>query len=169
MIGAECWMILEITISSILSFAAITLLLLVYSVFDLRTRHVPNRIMIIGGVASFGIIILTGHLIEHPLLHLTASVFMITVAYMLFRVGAFGGADVKTVITIAILSPGVEFGDWYEPILEGIVASGLLLAMVLLVAYIFSQYIQKREGNNVTPLLPIILVAYLILQLLALV
>jgi len=94
---------------------------------------------------------------------------MVVVAYMLFRVGAFGGADVKTVVTIAILSPGVEFGDWSQPILEGIIASGLLLVAVLLVASVFSQYRRKQEKTSVTPLLPIMIGAYLAIQLLALV
>jgi Flp pilus assembly protein protease CpaA len=161
-------MALEITIASILSFVAMTVLLLVYSLFDLRTRQVPNRIMIIGGMVGFIIVIFTGHLFEQALLHLSASVFMIVVSFLLFRVGAFGGADAKAVVTIAILSPGVEFGNWSEPILEGIISSGLLLVMVLFVAYVFSQYKQKRARINVTPLLPIILVAYLILQLFSL-
>jgi len=120
-------------------------------------------------MVGLGIVILTGHLVEHALLHLTAGIFMAAVAYMLFRVGAFGGADVKAVVTIAILSPGIEFGDWSQPILEGIIASGLLLMAVLLVAFAFSTYIQRQENPSVTPLLPIILVAYLALQLLALV
>ncbi|MDH4215076.1 MAG: prepilin peptidase [Candidatus Thorarchaeota archaeon] len=162
-------MALEITISSILSFIAITLLLLIYTGFDLRTRHVPNRIMIIGGSVGMAIVILTGHLFEHVLLHVSSGIFMIIVAYMLFRVGAFGGADVKAVTTIAILSPGIEFGGWSDPILEGIVASGLLLAIVLVCAYIYSKYKRKRLGVDVIPLLPIMLVAYLVLQLLALV
>jgi Flp pilus assembly protein protease CpaA len=160
-------MALEITISSDLSFVAMVALLLIYTMLDLRTRRIPNRVMIIGGVMSFATIILTGHLFEHALLHLSASVFMVIVAYMLFRVSAFGGADVKAVVTIAIMSPGIEFSRWAEPILEGIVASGILLVIILLLAYIYSQYNQKRGGTNVTPLLPIILAAYLILQLLA--
>jgi Flp pilus assembly protein protease CpaA len=158
-------MALEITTASILSFVAITVLLLVYSLFDIRTRQVPNRIMIIGGIVGFIIVIFTGHLFEHALLHLSAIVFMIFVAFLLFRVGAFGGADAKAVVTIAILSPGVEFGGWSEPILEGIISSGLLLVTVLFVAYVFSQYRQKRERIDVIPLLPIVLVAYLFLQL----
>ena len=88
---------------------------------------------------------------------------------MLFRVGAFGGADVKAVVTIAILSPGVEFGDWFQPILEGIIASGLLLLGVLLVASAFSLYRQQQEKTSVTPLLPIMLAVYLATQLLALI
>jgi Flp pilus assembly protein protease CpaA len=160
-------MALEITDSSILSFVAVVVLLLIYAVLDLRARHISNRILIVGGVMSLFIIILTGHLFEHTLLHLTASIFMAVVAYVLFRVGAFGGADVKAVVTITIMSPGVEFGTWAEPALEGIIASGLLLMIILLIAYIYSQYQQKRGVTNLTPLLPIMLVAYLSLQLLA--
>jgi len=124
--------------------------------------------MITGGLVGLIIVVFTGHLIDHALLHLTAGIFLTAVAYMLFRVGAFGGADVKTVVTIAILSPGVEFGDWSQPILEGIIASGLLLLAVLLVASAFSLYRQQQEKTSVTPLLPIMLGAYLAIQILAL-
>ena len=162
-------MALEITISSILSFLVTTVLLLIYTILDLHSRRVPNRVMMIGGVAGFIIVVFTGHLTDHVLLHLTAGIFMSVVAYMLFRVGAFGGADVKAVVTIAILSPGVEFGDWFQPILEGIIASGLLLLGVLLVASAFSLYRQQQEKTSVTPLLPIMLAVYLATQLLALI
>jgi Flp pilus assembly protein protease CpaA len=53
-------MALEITIASILSFIAMTLLLLIYAVLDVHTHHVPNRIMIIGGMVSLVIVIITG-------------------------------------------------------------------------------------------------------------
>jgi Flp pilus assembly protein protease CpaA len=162
-------MALEITIASILSFIAMTLLLLIYAVLDVHTHHVPNRIMIIGGMVSLVIVIITGHLFEHALLHLSAGAFMIVVAYTLFKTGAFGGADVKATITVTILSPGFEFGHWSDPILEGIVSSGLLLVIVLFVAYIVSQYRQKSERTTFTPLIPLMLVSYLALQLLALV
>ena len=160
-------MVLEITIPSILSFATTATLLLTYAVLDLRTRIVPNQIMIAGGFTGLVIIILTGHLIDQALLHLSASVFMVLVAYLLFRTGAFGGADVKAVVTVTILSPGIEFASWSDPILEGVLGSGLLLVAVLLGAYLFSRYRPKEEGLSATPLLPIVLAAYLLLQLLA--
>jgi Flp pilus assembly protein protease CpaA len=169
MIGAECWMVLELTIFSILSFTATTLLLLVYTVLDLRTRRVPNRLMIIGAVAGLVIVILTGHLAENAILHLSAGIFTTIVAYILFRVGAFGGADTKAVVTIAILSPGIEFSVWSEPVLEAIVASGTILVFVLLGAYIYSLYKKRQGTSSITPILPIMLVAYLMMQLLAMV
>lgn len=160
-------MVLEITVPSILSLAATTALLLIYAVLDLRTRIVPNRIMVAGGLTGLVIVILTGHLVDQALLHLSASVFMVLVAYLLFRAGAFGGADVKAVVTVAILSPGIEFGSWSDPVLEGILGSGLLLVTILLGAYLFSRYRPKKEVTRVTPLLPMVLAAYLLLQLLA--
>lgn len=162
-------MVLEITIPSIVSFIATIILLLIYAAFDLRTRLVPNRIMVAGGVIGAVIVILTGHLINQALLHLSAGAFTLFLSYLLFRIGALGGADVKAVVTIAIVSPGIEFASWSDSVVEGIVGSGLLLIIILLGAYIFSRYRTKEEEERVTPLLPIILATYLLLQLLALV
>ena len=162
-------MVLEITIASILSFTATATLLLIYAVLDLRTRLVPNRVMIVGGLTGLVIVILTGHLIDQALLHLSAGVFMVLMAYLLFRTGAFGGADVKAVVTVAILSPGIEFAGWSDAILEGVLGSGLLLVAVLVGAYLFTRHGPKEEGQRGTPLLPIVFAAYLLLQLLAVV
>jgi Flp pilus assembly protein protease CpaA len=160
-------MVLEITIPSILSFAVTATLLLIYAVLDLRTRLVPNQVMIAGGLTGFVIVVLTGHLIDQAVLHLSAGVFMVLVAYSLFRTGAFGGADMKAVVTVAMLSPGIEFASWSDPILEGVLGSGLLLVAVLLGAYLFSRYRPREEGARITPLLPVVLAAYILLQLLA--
>jgi preflagellin peptidase FlaK len=162
-------LVLEITVPSIVSFVSTITLLLIYSLLDLHERRVPNRVMIAGGTIGVGIVTLTGHLFNQMLLHLSAIVFMLCVGYLLFRLRVFGGADVKTVVSIAILSPGIEFSNWSDPILEGAVASGLLLGIVLLSAYLFSKSERRSEELRMIPLLPIVLVAYLGMQLLALV
>jgi Flp pilus assembly protein protease CpaA len=143
-------------------------LLLIYSLFDLHQRHVPNPVVIAGGALGTVIVILTGHLSSEVLLHLSAIAFMLSVGYILFRVGAFGGADVKAAVSIAILSPGIEFSYWSDPVFEGILASGLLLGIVLLGAYLFDK--SGRRGNSkIIPLLPIMLIAYVGLQVIALI
>jgi Flp pilus assembly protein protease CpaA len=160
---------LEVTVASIVSFTGTTVLLLIYSLFDLRKRCVPNPVVIAGGAIGIAIVTLTGHLSSQVLLHLSAITFMLSVGYILFRVGALGGADVKAAVSIAILSPGIEFGHWSNPIFEGIMASGLLLGIVLLCAYLFAKSGKRREDSRTIPLLPIMLVAYLGLQVLALI
>lgn len=162
-------MVLEITVSSIVSFASSIVLLSIYSFLDLRDRSISNRIMFVGGIICISIVTMTGHLFTRAVLHVSAIVSMLTLGYLLFRLGSFGGADVKTTATVAILSPGIEFIYWSDPILEGIVASGLLLGIVLLIAYLLTKSRKSMENRQIIPLIPILLVAYLGLQLLALV
>lgn len=162
-------MALEVTAASIVSFTGTTVLLLIYSLFDLRRRHVPNQVVIVGGAIGIAIVTLTGHLSSKVLLHSSAIAFMLSIGYILFRVGALGGADVKAAVSIAILSPGIEFGYWFNPIFEGVVASGLLLGIALLCAYLFAKSKKRREDSRIIPLLPMMLAAYLGLQVLALI
>ena len=105
-------MVFIITMSTIASFVFTTALLIMYSVLDLRTRKVSNQIFLIGGIAGFAVILLFGHIVDYALLHLTAVLVAVILGYILFRIGAVGGADVKTLITIAIISPGIEFASW---------------------------------------------------------
>ena len=159
-------MVLEITVSAILSFTFATILLFIYSVFDLRTRKVPNQVILGGAIVGLAIVILSGHIVEQAMLHLTAVLVTLVLGYILFRIGSFGGADVKAIFTIAIISPGIEFGSWGDPVLEAILAIGLLLVIALVSGYIISQ--RKTVGTEVVPLIPIIFTAYLVLQVLAL-
>ena len=159
-------MVLIITASAIFSFTFTTILLFIYSVFDFRTRKVPNRVMIAGMILGIAVVILSGHIIEHALLHLTATLVALILGYFLFRIGSFGGADVKTLFIIAIISPGVEFGSWGNPIMEGIVIVGLQLVITLVSGYIISK--RKADDSEVIPLIPVLFATYLVLQLLAL-
>ncbi len=158
-------MVLVITISAISSFVFAVSLLVMYSYLDIHTREVPNRVMLIGGILSLGIIMRSDHLIENLYLHLTAVLLTLVLGYILFRMGALGGADVKTLFTIAIISPGVEFASWGNPVLEGILIVGLLFAIPLMVGYLKSQ--RETEKTSVIPLIPIIFAVYLAIQLLA--
>jgi Flp pilus assembly protein protease CpaA len=160
-------MVFVITSSAIAAFAITVLILIINSIDDLRTRMIPNRFVIVGVIIGLMMGLQTGHLIEHAVLHLTAVLVTLILGYVLFRIGALGGADVKTLFTIAIISPGVEFTSWENPVLEGIVIVGLLLVITLMVGYLISQ--RKTDETDVIPLIPIILGAYLVLQLLALI
>ena len=152
--------------STISSFVITTSLLVMYAVHDIRTRKVPNLGFLIGGIAGLAVILRFGHIVDYALLHLTAVLVSLILGYTLFRIGAFGGADVKTLITIAIISPGIEFSNWGNPILESIIAVGLQLMITLLFGYLISQ--RKTDEAKVIPLIPILLGAYLVVQLLAL-
>ncbi|TFG32797.1 hypothetical protein EU528_02480 [Candidatus Thorarchaeota archaeon] len=157
---------LVITDSAISAFAITVLILIIYSFDDLRTRKVPNQFVFSALFIGVCMGLLNGHLLEYAVLHLTVAVFTLILGYILFRIGALGGADVKTLFTIAIISPGIEFADWGNPILEGILVVGLLFMIPLIVGYLISQ--RKTDESNVIPLIPVILGAYLVIQLLAL-
>jgi len=152
--------------STISSFVFTTVLLIMYAILDIRTRKVPNQVLLMGGIVGLAIVLRFGHIVDFALLHLTAVLVALILGYTLFRIGAFGGADVKVLFTIAIISPGIEFASWENPILEGIVAVGLQLVITLLCGYLISR--RKTDGMEVTPLIPILFGAYLVLQLLAL-
>ncbi len=151
---------------TISSFVFTTVLLIMYAILDIRTRKVPNQVMLIGGIVGLAVVLRFGHIVDFALLHLTAVLVALILGYTLFRIGAFGGADVKVLFTIAIISPGIEFASWENPILEGIVAVGLQLVITLLCGYLISR--RKTDGTEVIPLIPILFGAYLVLQLLAL-
>jgi Flp pilus assembly protein protease CpaA len=157
---------LVITLSSISSFTFMVILFIIYCVFDIRYREIPNRAILIGGVLGLGVILFSGHLAEHALLHLTAVILTGILGYVLFRIGSLGGADVKILLTIAIISPGVEFASWSDPILEGIMVVGILLSITLMAGYLVSK--RKTDDSIVIPLIPIMFCVYLVLQLLAL-
>ncbi len=162
-------MTLELTLSTIMSFLITSLLLLVYSWMDLKDRKVPNQVMLVGFVIGIGSIIVTGHFIERIELHVIASVFVCILSYGLFRLKSIGGADFKSLITIAIISPGIEFTTWESPLYEAIIGAGLQIGVMLFLGYLVWK-ITTREENETkrpTPLIPLLLVAYFAVQLLA--
>jgi Flp pilus assembly protein protease CpaA len=162
----------EMTIPSLISFTVCVVLLVTYAILDLRNRKVPNQLMIIGGFCGLLVVIFTGHLLNNPWLHASAFAFTVLFSLLLYRIGAIGGADFKVLIIIAVTSPGVSFTSWTEPIYEGIIASGLEIAIMLLLGLIYSKSSKRKkssEESSVVPLLPLLLLAYLGVQLLALV
>ena len=159
-------MVLIITMSTIASYVFTASLLIMYAVLDIRTRKVPNQALLIGGITGLAVVIRFSHIVDYAMLHLTAALVALILGYTLFRIGAFGGADVKVLFTIALISPGIEFATWGNPMLEGIVAVGLQLVITLTVGYLIS--LRKTDETEVIPLIPILFGAYLVLQLLAL-
>ncbi|TFG34225.1 hypothetical protein EU527_04675 [Candidatus Thorarchaeota archaeon] len=159
---------LAVTFSTILSFATMSTILIFYSVLDCRDRTIPNQVIVLGLCAGLLIVTFSGHLLQYMELHLISGVFMLTIGYILFRVGAFGGADMKTALTISLVSPGLEFTSWGDPIIEAVLIAGLQLAFMMCGGYLYSKIKGVERERRVVPLIPFLLGAYLILQLFAL-
>ena len=118
---------------------------------------------------GFIIVVLTGHLLNQFALHISSIVFVLIVSYVLFRQGSIGGADAKSLLLIAITSPGVELGDWGNPLFEGIIAGGLEMFVMLLLGTLYwrTKASQSEEDTQIPPLIPFLLIGYLVIQLLA--
>ncbi|NHI83552.1 MAG: hypothetical protein EAX81_04550 [Candidatus Thorarchaeota archaeon] len=161
-------MTFEATFASALSFIAMSILLVIYGTLDVKHREVSNKYMFTGIVASMIIVIATGRLFEQPLLHITAILVMILLSFALYRLGAIGGADIKSLLIIGVLSPGIEFAVWEDTILEGILVSGLEIILMLTLGILYWQLQgSNRPEKNVVPLIPFLLLAYLGVQLIA--
>ncbi|MFW9975518.1 MAG: prepilin peptidase [Candidatus Thorarchaeota archaeon] len=160
-------MSLDITFASIMSFFTITLLLVVYSILDLKDRRVRNEFIIAGGLVGGIVLIFTGHLTSNLVLHSTAFLLVVPIAYILFRIGSIGGADVKVLYVLAFISPGIELGILSEPVLEAIIGLGGELVVMLLGGYFYWRW---RDGNEnlAPPLIPFLLTGYLTIQIFAL-
>jgi Flp pilus assembly protein protease CpaA len=149
-------------VDSVLAFAVTLVLLIIYSGFDIRERRVPNQVMIMGGIVGIAVNLLSGHLYQNLLLHLFALSFAIPLSYALFRLGAFGGADAKALISVALISPGFEFLFWIDPLIEAIIAMGIEVTFMLSLGYLW--WYQTKKCNKEAfppPLIPLLLVGYL--------
>ena len=162
-------MALEFTLPTVSSFIMTIVLLCVYSWLDLKDRRVANRVVLIGGIVGFGLVAVTGHIIERSILHLTAVTFVFVISYLMFRLNALGGADVKSLVTVAIISPGIEFTTWDNPVFEAVIGGGIGLFLMLLLGFVYWKFTIKPDStvHRVTPLIPMLLIAYLFVQLLA--
>jgi len=136
---------------------------------DLKDRRVANRVVLIGGIVGFGLVVVTGHIIERSILHLTAVIFVFVISYTMFRLNALGGADVKSLVTVAIISPGIEFTTWDNPVFEAVIGAAMGLLLMILLGFAYWKFTTKPDSkvHRVTPLLPMLLIAYLFVQLLA--
>ena len=160
-------MVLDISIVSILTFFTIISLLVVYSILDIRDRRVMNEFVLAGGVVGCIVSILTGHFVANLVLHLTGLLLVIPLAFILFKIGSIGGADAKVLFIVALISPGIELGSWSQPILEAILALGGELVAILVGGYLYWRF-KRNEENSTPPLIPLLLVGYLIVQIVAL-
>ncbi len=165
-------MTLDLSVTTVLMFSATLALLTAYSVLDLRSRMVHNEYLALGGLLGFSLTALSGHLATYSMLHLVAVIFVSSISYLLFRIGAIGGADAKALLIVAIVSPGIEFATWDSPVLEALIGGGLGLFIMLLLGYAYTRWsnISKRRlhGERQTvPLIPFLLLGYILTQVLS--
>lgn len=160
-------MVVDLSFAAISSFLTVTSLLVLYSILDIRQRRVPNEYIVAGGVAGCVVIVLTGHLLSMLLLHVTAFVIVFVMAYALFRLRSIGGADVKSVLLVALISPGIELTAWNLPFIEAIVGMGGEFFVMLLGGYLYWR-VKMNDENSTPPLIPFLLLGYLAVQLIAL-
>ncbi len=153
---------IEFTLSHVVSFAIVTTILIVFSVIDVETRKVPNKYMIAGMIITGVTTVLTGHLFSEIMLHLIAFIVTGIFVVILFRIGALGGADAKSMILITLGSPGIEFVSLADPIYEAILGTIGILLIMLVGAIAYSK--KADDISKGTPLLPFMLIAYLLLQ-----
>ncbi|MHA1965246.1 MAG: prepilin peptidase [Candidatus Thorarchaeota archaeon] len=159
-------MVLDMSVASIMSFFTIISLLVVYSILDIRDRKIMNEIVFAGGAVGCVVLIFTGHFATNMVLHLTALMLVVPLSYILFRIGSIGGADAKVLCVVTLISPGIELGTWSQPVLEAILALGGELVAMLLGGYLYWQ-IRRKDVNATPPLVPFLLVGYLVIQLFA--
>ncbi len=163
-------MITEPDTAAIVSLTLAVLLLLLFSVMDIRAREVRNKYSVGGILLGIVAVYLTGHLRDQFILHASATIFLLIVSFLLFRTGAIGGADAKSLLMIAVVSPGMELGDWGNPVLEAIIIGGLEMLVMLLLGMLYWRASQNRVDSVETrppPLIPFLTIGYLVVQLLA--
>ena len=98
---------LDLSIASIVSFGIVVSLLVIYSIIDIRERRVPNEYIVAGGIVGCIALLLTSHFLSNLILHLTALLVVFLMGYALFRMHSIGGADVKSLLLVALISPGI--------------------------------------------------------------
>ena len=148
-------------VASILSFTVTLVLLIIYSGFDIRERKVPNQVMLIGCVVGIVVNVISGHFAENLPLHVFAILFAAPISYILFRLGAFGGADVKALISVVLISPGFEFAIGMDPLAETIFATGIELIFMLALGYHWWSLAKRHNEDTLhPPLIPMLLIGY---------
>lgn len=160
-------MVLDLSLVSIVNFITIISLLVVYSILDLRYKSVKNELVLVGFIIGGTISVFTGHFVTSVVLHATALLLTIPLVYILFRLGSIGGADAKVLFIVSLFSPGIELGNWNQPVLEAILGLGGELLIMLLGGYLYWR-VKRNEEESTPPLLLFLLVGYLAIQIFAL-
>ena len=156
-------------IAPTISFATVVILLLMFSLLDIRERKVSNGLLAAGGLVGCVVSILTGQLFSIPFLYLSALSFVLALSYVLFRLGALGGADVKALIVVALTSPGVIYAHWENQIYEGVIIGAIEILVVVFLGHLYWQIHRRSDiassEERTVPLIPLLLVGYIIVQM----
>ena len=152
-----------------ISFAIAVILLLVFSFFDIKERKVSNGVLLVGGLVGCVVSILTGQIFSRFVLYISALTFVLALSYLLFRLGALGGADVKALLVVTITSPGLVYGHWENQIYEGVMISAVEVLVMIFLGYsywlIHRHSSRTSSGKRTVPLLPLLLVGYIVVQM----
>jgi Flp pilus assembly protein protease CpaA len=162
-------MIPNLPISSVLSILTVLVLLSLYSYLDIRNRQVSNSAVLLGGALAFLVVVFSGHLQARLLLHFSAVIFVPLSSYLLFRIGALGGADVKILSIAALVSPGFELIDLANPLFESVLSACIQMFIMLLGGYLYVRISDDKDQSISPPLIPFLLGGYIVIQLLTLV
>lgn len=128
-------------IGSVVQFAAISLLLGIGSVMDIKTREIPNWISVF--IALFAVINFRP---ENLWGLVVAAIFFVTALVT----GKIGGGDVKLIAALSVVC-----GLW------GSFALLLFAQISMLIFYGFSVIVQKLRGKTADKSLPFVLFIFI--------
>lgn len=160
--------LLTIEVSSMITFLAAVMLFAVNSSCDLKTRKIPNRLILAEGVISLVIVFWSGKILSQPILHLLSMFIALTLGYVLFRTGSLGGGDVKTLLVISLISPGLAFNTTLPITIEAHLGVDIPLIVALLLGHLYIRYYTKRVEEKTKlppPLVPYLFGGYILVQL----
>ncbi|MGV9169871.1 MAG: prepilin peptidase [Promethearchaeia archaeon] len=154
----------------ILAFFATVGFLSLIGYYDFKKREIDNTIMVASAILGGLLTLLSGHLFEFQWQHLVAVPFTVVLATILFNVGAIGGADLKALVIISIISPRIEFHDVLNPIFECVISISVQILVMLILGQIWYILNRKQdsESETVPPLLPFLLIGYISIQIIPL-
>ena len=134
--------------------------LVVASVYDLKYKEIPNRLWLFFLPAAFTFICIERNITLPALISISFTFLIVYALYILGDGKAFGGADVKAAVMIALFFPVFFKG---LPI-------GYLVLMIAALIMMFYVFVIERKGLNseVThPFMPFLTVAFICFTIIA--
>lgn len=128
------------------------IMFIVASIMDFRNREISDKLWIIFGGVSVGMILVEPD-ITHKLIEVGISLIITPVAILLWRFGMFGGADALCLIVLAALAPQTTFSDKVITPLTTLTNAALLSITPVFVNAIrnitsMAKHVQIFEGFN---------------------
>ncbi len=156
-----------IQVARVIGAAVAAAFLTVTSVSDIRTRKVPNRVVLVCGVCGLGVSLTTGALQTLLASYVTSVLVALTMGLVLYRTGTIGGGDVKLLIVIAVTSPGTVAGMTVgaDAVIEAaliVLVETLLMLAVGAIWWKASKIVTKQDRTP--PLVPMLLISFLVVQ-----